>query len=100
MSIITYSFEKDERMGWSTHMIRVNGSTVVSITSETPQKAVDAFVALCEIHEFELASLVREADERREWNIAHPGQGKDWPAFKNLERKRDALLKQAGVKDS
>lgn len=81
-------------------MVRVNGRTIAGITDQTPQEAVNAFVKLCELHKFELAILVKEADERRQWNIDHPGQGKDWPAFKNLERKRDALLKMAGVKDS
>lgn len=98
--MITYVLEKDERMGWSTHVVRVNGSTVAGITDQTPQEAVNAFVALCKLHKFELATLVREADERRQWNIDHPGQGRDWPAFKNLDRKRDALLKEAGIRDS
>lgn len=98
--MIEYKYEKSERMGWYTHMFRVNGSVIAGVTSETNTRAVATFKMLCEAHEAELAALVEASNEARQWNYNNPGRGKDWPAFRNLERFRNRLLKEAGIKDS
>lgn len=101
--MISYSLERDERMGWSTHMVRADGRTICGITDSTPQAAVDRFVDLCKANDPLLAELTLAAEERREWNMAQlasGGQGRDWPAFRKLEQMRNKLLREAGIKDT
>lgn len=74
-------------------VVEVDGSMVAILTEATPQDAKDRFVAACRRDAEELGQLTRERDENR-------GQGRNWPAFKNLERKLAALCREAGVIDS
>lgn len=100
---ITYSLEKDARMGWSTHMVRVDGVSICGITDQTPIEAVQAFVKLAHENDAELGRLVKAAEAKRDWNIAESNagrMGKDWPEFRELERFKAKRLKQAGVVDS
>lgn len=70
------------------------------VTNATPAAATARFTALCEEHDIELVYATRDAAERRQWNHAHPGQGRDWPAFRRLEHLVSKLLREAGIKDS
>lgn len=80
--------------------ISIAGHTVSIITDATPRPAFNSFVELCRKNEAELLRLLIAADKARKWNYAHSGKGKDWPAFKSLERMVNKLLKEANVKDS
>lgn len=97
---VTCDLEHNERMGWSTYKIRVRGLDVCGITDLTDKSSVDRFVELANACETELFKLVTDANERREWNMAHIGQGKDWPAFKAKDNKISALLREAGIRNS
>lgn len=98
--MISCDREWDDRMKWHTWMVRVDGITIAGVTDETGEPAVRRFEALCKANETELKKLVESAEESREWNVDHPGQGKDWPAFKKLERFKERLLKEAGIQNS
>lgn len=100
MAYITYAHEFDERFKWYTHMVRVDGITIAGITGETSAVAVEKFVSLCREREAEITVAVKAAEEKRNWNYANPGKGKNWPEFGKLERLKDSLLKEAGIKDS
>lgn len=100
IAILTIDLERDERMGWRTYQVRVNGLDVMGITEETGEEAVERFKAIAEKHAAELLVAVRAVNERREWNIAHEGQGRNWPAFGRLDALKAKLLKEAGIRDT
>lgn len=99
--MVEYSCEHDAKFGWNTHMVKVDGITIVGITDQTPLPAVHRFVDLCRENEEELSRAARAAEEKRNWNTAAGwGKGKNWPEFDRLAKLKDKLLKQAGIKDS
>lgn len=98
--LVVYSYDYDERMKWHTHRVRVNGISFAGITEQTDADAVKRFVTLCHENATAIAGAVMAAEEKRNWNIANPGKGRNWPEFGRLERLKDDLCKQAGIKDS
>ncbi len=98
--MITADLERDERMGWNTYKVRVDGLDLFGITEATGKPAVDRLVAICQPRWRELSRLCRDAEEARQWNRDNPTKAKDWLVFKNLDRVKDALIKQAGIKDT
>lgn len=81
-------------------IIRAGSHVLANITKATGAEPVARFIALCREHEAELVRLGAAYEERRSWNFANPGKGRDWPIFRECERFVDKLLKQAGVRDS
>lgn len=81
-------------------VVKAGAHTLACITAATDPAAVARFVSLCEKHSVELAQLGIDYEERREWNFAHPGQGKNWPAFNKRDKMVARLLREAGIKDS
>lgn len=80
--------------------VSVDGHILAIITEATDRTALTKFITLCQENDATLGGLAAEAETRRQWNYDHPGQGRDWPAFRNLERFLSKLLSTAGVKDS
>lgn len=78
----------------------VGTHTIAIITPATPKLAVEKFDELCRTHEKELANIGKQYEEKRDWNLTHPGKGKDWPIFRLKDRVVSRLLREAGVKDS
>lgn len=98
--MIEYSLVYDEKFKWSTHMVKVDGITIAGITDQTPLPAIHKFVALCQENEEELSKAVKAAEEKRNWNYAQPsGKGRMWPEFGRLEKLKNRLCKEAGIKD-
>lgn len=85
---------------FKSHVIRVGTYRLCLITDKTPIEAVNKFVQLCTENSAELEVLCKDAEEARDYNLKDLGKGKNWPAFGKLERFKQKLLDQAGVKDS
>lgn len=103
MPTITCGLEKDERMGRSTYKFRVDGKSILGLTSESGESAATRLKAICERNADKLLELVSASDKARQDNmdaLAAGGKGKDWPAFRALDKFKDALLKEANIKDS
>ncbi len=100
ITVVTMDRELNERMGWYTYMVRVNGIVVCGITDQTGEAKANKFFELCQLHATEVQEACVNAEERREWNMAHEGQGRDWPAFKIKERLVARLLKEAGIRNT
>lgn len=103
MATLTINREQDSRMKWFTYKVRVDGHDFMGITDETGAEAVKRLEAIARPRADLILELILAANERREWNMQQlkaGGQGRDWPAFRNLERMRNRLLKEAGIKDT
>lgn len=100
MATLTIERELDERMGWYTYQVRIDGLDFIGITDATGQAAVDRFKAVATPYADELLRLIQKANQCRDWNKRHPGQGKDWPAFGKLEHMRARLLRQANIRET
>ncbi len=50
--------------------------------------------------EDKLSIMIKEYEEKRQWNFEHEGQGKNWPIFSRLEHYLNTLQKQAGITDT
>lgn len=98
--MVTAELVVDKNMGWKTYMIKVDGLFFCGVTEETGKERVDKLVSLMRPRWRELVALIKASDERREWNMKETRegrQGRDWPAFRNLERVKEELLKEAGI---
>lgn len=74
-----------------------------ALQTESGGSAALRFTDLCRANEDKIRALVTAQKEARARNmelLKSQGQGRDWPAFRNWERFRRELLKQAGIKDT
>lgn len=97
MAIVTSNTTDDSHGGTS---IYIDGHLFSVVTKETGQGPIDKFIQLIEANKDELAALVTAQVDRRNWNMANPGKGRDWPAFRNIDRAKAKLAKAAGIVDS
>lgn len=96
MARVSTYIQKD----YGTTVVQVDGLTVAGITDLTPKKALVRFIRMVGQNAGKLSRLLRAAEARTKWNINHPGEGREWPEHKELEKFRDQLLREAGVVDS
>jgi hypothetical protein len=103
MPVITSPLVKDERMGWSTYQFSVDGLDFIGLTDVTGKAAAERLHKICEANSQELLDTVLAANTARARNqelMKTEGKGKDWPAFRALDKLRDRLLKEANIWDS
>lgn len=79
--------------------VKLNGIRLACITKQTLETAKRRFVEEVERDKDVLAPLVEEAEAKRQWNYASDGKGQNWPIFRTVEKRIDALCKEAGIKD-
>lgn len=77
-----------------------NGVSFIGITALTGIDKIEKFYLFCLERDDQICALVAASEERRNWNMANPDKGKDWPAFRALDRMRNELCKLANIVDS
>lgn len=89
--------------GGISHVVAVDGRTIAGITDETGIDKINHFIELVKAREDEISAALIAAEERRNWNRAELDagrKGRDWPAFRRVDKIRKELCKQANIIDS
>lgn len=89
--------------GGISHVIAVDGQTLMGVTEETGMDKINHAVELVRAREDEIATALKAAEAMRSWNIVQLDrgkQGKDWPEFRAVDRVRKQICQQANIVDS
>ena len=80
--------------------VKAGEHTLAIFTEYTEPENVAKFVELAEKQVKELTEIGIEYEEKRAWNFASKGNGKNWPIFSIRDKFVERLKKQAGIIDS